>query len=254
MSNLIDYHVHLDLFQEHESLLRQCEAEKIILFTMTTTPLAWERNRDLAIGSPYIRVGLGLHPQLVAERSKELELFEKLAPQADFIGEVGLDAGPRYYKSLDLQREVFQRILRVSLRSGPKVFSIHSIRAVGKVLDCIEDAGGRGDDSGFVLHWFTGSRTEARRAVEMGCFFSVNPMMLKTESSRKILYSIPQNRLLTETDGPFTEKQPGCKYLPQDLGPTVRDLGNLFGKSQETMQQQLCDNVTRLEARLVKRD
>jgi TatD DNase family protein len=234
-------------------MVNQCHVQEIDVFTMTTTPLAWSRNRELANGLPNIRVGLGLHPQLVAERAAEVELFEKLAPQADFIGEVGLDAGPRFYKSLDLQREIFIRILRASVQTGPKILSLHSVRSASKVLDCIEDVCGTDRDLGLVLHWFTGSKSEAQRALRMGCYFSVNPMMLKKESGRNVINAIPQDRLLTETDGPFTEKHAGSRYLPQDLGTLVRELGNLVGRSQETMQHQLHENLTLLEAKLVKR-
>lgn len=252
MSTLVDYHVHLDLFQDHENMLGQCEDQRIEIFTMTTTPLAWERNKVLAKARRAIRVGLGLHPQLVAQRAAEVEMFENLAPSTEYIGEVGLDAGPRFYKSLDLQREVFLRILRAARRSGPKIFSLHSIRSAGKVLDCIEAEIPNPSSFGIVLHWFTGSKSEAQRALEMGCFFSVNPMMLRSETARKTLQSLPLDRLLTETDGPFTEKTPGCRYLPADLADSVSELGGLLGLSSNAMGQQVMNNLNQLETVLKK--
>ncbi len=247
MSALVDYHVHLDLFQDHENMLGQCVHNKLEIFTMTTTPLAWERNKALAKRRRGIRVGLGLHPQLVAQRAAEIELFENLVPTTNYIGEVGLDAGPRFYKSLDLQREVFLQILKAAHRSGPKIFSIHSIRSAGKVLDCIEAEIRDPSAFGIVLHWFTGSKSEAQRAVEMGCFFSINPMMLRSETARKTLQSLPKDRLLTETDGPFTEKTPGCRYLAADLAQTICELGGLFGLSANAMGQQVMNNLSQLE-------
>jgi TatD DNase family protein len=252
MSTLVDYHVHLDLFQDHENMLGQCEDQGIEIFTMTTTPLAWERNKVLAQGRSAVRVGLGLHPQLVAQRAAEVEMFESLAPSTDYIGEVGLDAGPRFYKSLGLQREVFLRILRAAHRSGPKIFSLHSIRSAGKVLDCIEAEIPNPSAFGLVLHWFTGSKGEAQRALEMGCFFSVNPMMLRSETARKTLQSLPLDRLLTETDGPFTEKTNGCRYLPADLSETMSELGGLHGLSAIAMGQQVMSNLIQLETVLKK--
>ncbi len=56
-----------------------------------------------------------------------------------------------------------------------------------------------------VLHWFTGTEAEARRAVELGCYFSINREMLRSEKHRKLVSLLPRDRLLTETDGPFVE-------------------------------------------------
>jgi Tat protein secretion system quality control protein TatD with DNase activity len=50
-----------------------------------------------------VRAALGLHPQLVAERAGELPLWERHLPETRYVGEVGLDAGPRFYKALDAQ-------------------------------------------------------------------------------------------------------------------------------------------------------
>jgi TatD DNase family protein len=252
MSALVDYHVHLDLFQDHVKMLRQSESEGVEIFTMTTTPWAWERNTALAKDLKHVRVGLGLHPQLVAQRFSEIEIFEKFAGSTNYIGEVGLDAGPRFYKSLDLQREVFCRILRASRSAGPKIMSIHSVRSAGKVMDCIENEIRGPKKIGLVFHWFTGSKSEAQRATEMGCYFSVNPMMLRAEGARKILKSLPLNRLLTETDGPFTEKTPGCPYLPKDLQETLQGIAELFGSDTEAMRRQVASNLASLEVILQK--
>jgi TatD DNase family protein len=56
-----------------------------------------------------------------------------------------------------------------------------------------------------VLHWFTGSLSEARRAAALGCYFSINTEMARTERGRALLAALPSDRLLTETDGPFTQ-------------------------------------------------
>ncbi|NJK91770.1 MAG: TatD family deoxyribonuclease [Blastochloris sp.] len=253
MTSLVDYHVHLDLFQDHVSMLNRCEKKKIEIFTMTTTPLAWKKNCDLTVGFPRVRVGLGLHPQLVTERAHEVELFEKMVSQTYYVGEVGLDAGPRFYKGISLQREVFLRVLKSSAQSGPKIFSIHSIRCAAKVMDCIEDTCGKRHDLGFVFHWFSGSKMEVLRALEMGFYFSVNPMMLKSNSSRSVLRCIPINRLLTETDGPFVDKEPQRKFLPENLGDTIRDLAALYEIPSELLKTQIWKNTMRLESRLGKK-
>ena len=56
-----------------------------------------------------------------------------------------------------------------------------------------------------VLHWFTGSKAEARRAVELGCYFSVNGEMFKNDRAGAMVATLPMDRILTESDGPFTQ-------------------------------------------------
>ena len=159
----VDFHCHLDLYPDHAALIAECDRERVATLAVTTTPKAWARNRDLAATSAHVRVALGLHPQLVAEREAEISLFERYLPETRFIGEVGLDAGPRFYRSFAAQERVFERVLRACAEHGGKILTVHSVRAVGKVLGHLEQSlpPSRGR---VVLHWFTGTTAEARRA------------------------------------------------------------------------------------------
>ena len=201
----VDFHTHLDLYPDLRRAIAACDRRRTATLAVTTTPKAFVRNLELAEASQFVRVGLGLHPQLVQERSGELALFEKLLRRSRYVGEVGLDGGPHHYRSLDLQKSVFQRILRLSADEGNKILSIHSVRAAKLVLDLLEKhlPSHRGS---VVLHWFSGSASEARRAASLGCYFSVNERMLASANGRQVLLEIPDDRLLTETDGPFVER------------------------------------------------
>ena len=141
--------------------------------------------------------------QLVAERASELKLWERYLSETAYVGEVGLDAGPRFYRSFEQQKQVFKRVLECCADAGGKVLTIHSVRATGAVLDLIE-AHLPPDRARAVLHWLTGSKAEVRRAANLGCYFSVNAEMARTERGRAIVAAMPADRILTETDGPFT--------------------------------------------------
>jgi TatD DNase family protein len=224
-ARLVDFHCHLDLYPDPEAAIAEADAAGVYTLTVTTTPRAWPRNLALTERTQHVRAALGLHPQLVAEHSGELALWEKHLPEARYVGEVGLDAGPQYFRSLDLQKLVFERILRCCAEAGGKVLTVHSVRAVKAVLDLIESH--LPPDRGkVVLHWFTGSKAEARRAVELGCYFSVNARMLQKDKGRDLVLSLPEDRLLTETDGPFTEVS-GRRSRPQDVALTVHEMARL---------------------------
>ena len=93
-------------------------------------------------------------------RWREIDLWEKLLGETRYVGEVGLDAGPRYFSSMAQQTEVFRRILRCCAQAGDKILSTHSVRAATKVLDLIEEEVPKGRAK-FVFHWFTGSAAGA---------------------------------------------------------------------------------------------
>jgi TatD DNase family protein len=243
-ASLVDFHCHLDLYPDPVAAVAQCEDDRVHTLAVTTTPRAWRRNRELADGTRYVRVGLGLHPQLVAERAGEIGLWEEYLPEARYVGEVGLDAGPRFRSSFELQKRVFERVLRACACEGGKILSVHSVRSAGVVLDMVESylAPARGR---VVLHWFSGSKAEALRAVALGCYFSINAEMLRNERQRKLWSTIPHERLLTETDGPFTRvgDQPTA---PGAVRPTIEALANCCGSDPEAFATLIRRNLRAL--------
>ncbi|WP_020179957.1 Qat anti-phage system TatD family nuclease QatD [Methylopila sp. M107] len=242
----VDFHCHLDLYKDHEALIAECDREGVATLAVTTTPRAWTRNRELAAHARYVRIALGLHPQLVAEREAELAIFERHLGEARYIGEIGLDAGPRFYASFSAQERVFDRILRLCAEQGGKVLTVHSVRAVAKVLGHIERSF-PAERGRVVLHWFTGSAAEARRAASLGCYFSINAEMLRSAKHRKLVAELPADRLLTETDGPFVRRadQP---VRPRDVSGTVAALAELRGEPIDITASMIISNLRSLVA------
>jgi TatD DNase family protein len=198
----------------------------------------------LAASTRHVRAGLGLHPQLVEERWREIGLWERHLPEARYIGEVGLDAGPRHYRSFDRQKDVFGQILRGCASEGGKILSVHSVRAARQVLDMVEEMlpSERGT---VILHWFTGTVAEAARATALGCYFSVNAEMLTGEKGLKLVKSLPVERLLTETDGPFTARD-GKPRRPSDVEDVVHRLAETLQVSFEECGSRLLSNLKTL--------
>jgi TatD DNase family protein len=242
---LVDYHCHLDLYPSCEDIFRECAERSISVLAVTTTPKAWPKNKELAQNSPSIRVALGLHPQLVAKRASELQLFEHYLPDAPFIGEVGLDAGPQFYGSFDLQLQVFERILSLCAAAGRRVLSVHSVRAMSQTLRLIEKyiAGRR---LAVVLHWFSGSKAHAKRAAELGCYFSINERMLSSPAGREIASSFPAERILTETDGPFVTIG-GRPAHPSDVEIAVGHLAAIKNISVGAARSLIAANASTLD-------
>jgi TatD DNase family protein len=244
---LIDFHCHLDLYPDYATAFADCQRQSIYTLAVTTTPRAWARNMELASATEFVRPALGLHPQIVAERADELALWDKYLPYAQYVGEVGIDAGPHFFRSLELQKKVFEHILRTCSEHGGKCLSVHSVRATRLVLDMIERCL-RPDRGRIVLHWFTGSQSEAKRAVDLGCYFSVNLAMMQTDRSRGVVSRLPLDRILTETDGPFI-KMDGRPSRPADVARVVEILAHSRGLEAQTMASTIHTNLRSLLSR-----
>lgn len=243
-AGLVDFHCHLDLYPDHQAAVQEAEDAGVFTLAVTTTPRAWSRNHELAQRTRHVRAALGLHPQLVAERAGELDLWDRHLSETRYVGEVGLDAGPRFYKSIDLQKQVFRHVLQRCAEAGDKIITVHSIRAAKIVLDHIEShlPPTRGK---VVLHWFTGTKAEAVRALELGCYFSINAAMLGNQRHAAMVAAIPIDRLLTETDGPFTKTE-SRPSKPADVAVAVEALGRLHGVSSATVATTVRNNLRSL--------
>jgi TatD DNase family protein len=244
--NLVDYHCHLDLYPDCEQVFADYSLRGVAILAVTTTPQAWRRNMEMAAPFSAVRVALGLHPQLVAERGAEIRMFEELFPETRFIGEVGLDAGPQYYRSMDQQKQVFERVLQMCKEAGGRILSVHAVRTTRDVLALVEKHLPQ-DRGRVVLHWFNGTKTEAERAAKLGCYFSVNAQMLASPKRQPIVVGLPLDRILTETDGPFT-KVGDHPAKPYDVAQTVSSLAGLLQISEELMRKQILKNLSALEA------
>lgn len=241
---LVDFHCHLDLYPDHQTAVLEADTAGVFTLAVTTTPKAWPRNYELAQRTRHVRAALGLHPQLVAERADELDLWDEYLSETRYVGEVGLDAGPRFYKSFDLQKQVFRHVLQRCAEAKGKIVTVHSIRSTKIVLDHIE-AYLPPTKGKVVLHWFTGTKGEAKRALDLGCYFSINAAMLDNERHTSMVATIPQARLLTETDGPFT-KTGDRASKPTDVSLVVDTLARLRNMSSADVAAAIRGNLREL--------
>ncbi|TXI37226.1 MAG: TatD family deoxyribonuclease [Nitrosomonas sp.] len=233
-------HCHLDLYSDPHQVAEICDQQGLYVLSVTTTPRAWDGTKKLAIGKKRIQTALGLHPQLAHQRSQELELFDQLLPKTKYVGEIGLDGSKEFKDHWQIQLQVFRHILKSVHRSGGRIMSIHSRASVNYVLDELA-----GIDGTAILHWFSGSKSELKRAIDLGCWFSVGPAMLSSKKGNELAALIPKNRLLSETDGPFA-KIDGRAMMPWDVELVTLGLSKIWKVSDSDTNQQICNNFKML--------
>lgn len=264
----IDTHCHLD-FAGNAVELAAAYAACGGALSGTCDPRDFERVRTMfAPFAPRVWVGLGLHPWWVADGTcgeGEVALFERLAPAAPLISEVGLDFQPRRAETRDAQISAFERVCLAAARplgegkaagqlaarppaeSPRRAMSIHSSAAATCTLDVLERTGCL-DACTCIFHWFSGSQEELNRAIEAGCLFSVNERMLKTKRGRAYARAIPEERLLIETDFP---SKPTPMAIPQDVSPRLERTMSLLAAARGDDERSLALAIAAASERLL---
>lgn len=242
---MIDFHAHLDLYPDPSAVVKECAVRNMYVLSVTTTPSAWRGTSALIPNGTRIRTALGLHPQIAHQRKSELGLFDQYLPEAQYVGEVGLDGAPEFKRHWQEQMVVFNHILSACSRAGGRVMTIHSRRAATAVLERLEAFPDAGTP---ILHWFSGSKRDLDHAVALGCWFSVGPAMLLAEKSRGLVRRMPHDRVLTETDGPFAQIE-GRSAMPWDVQRATRELACLWNVSESEVELTLHTNLRTLVAR-----
>lgn len=251
---LIDAHCHLDFAGNAVELAAAYVACGGAL-SGTCDPRDFDRVCVmLAPYAPRVRVGLGLHPWWVADGTcgeGEIALFERLAPAASLISEVGLDFQPRRADTRDAQIEAFERVCAAAARPSAefsrRIMSIHSSAAATCVLDVLERTGCL-DACICIFHWFSGSQEELTRAIESGCLFSVNERMLKTKRGCAYARAIPEGRLLIETDFPGKS---GTTALAVDVAPRLERTMSLLAAARGDDERSLASAIAAASKRLL---
>lgn len=240
---MIDFHNHLDLYPDALKLLPQVARRNVFTLVVTTSPRAWLATSKVFAGYPQIKVALGLHPEVAVAKATEKDLLVSLVAKAEFIGEIGLDGSPRFRASLLLQRQILDAVLAECARVGGRVMSVHSRGAVDQVLDAFAAQPKAGIP---VLHWFSGTIKQLKRAVEQGTWFSVGPSMLANERGRELAALMPLSRILPETDGPFACQAEGTPWFPWDAERVTQTFSELWAMSNDEVRDQFVANLRSL--------
>jgi len=235
---MIDLHTHLDLYPNALDILARVNKENRFTLAVTTSPRAWLATSQVFKGHDNIKVALGLHPEVADQKFDELDLLLSSIHKADFIGEVGIDGSSRYSKTFDKQELIFESTLRECEKAGGRIISIHSRGAASKVLSIIKKYPSCGTP---ILHWFSGSITELKEAIEMRCYFSVNSLMLKSKKGIDLAWRIPSELMLPESDGPFATLN-GKPIMPWEAMDVCFGLSEIWEMPPVAVENLLLEN------------
>jgi TatD DNase family protein len=252
--NLIDSHCHLNyagLAERQEEVLASARARGVQGFlNISTRQSEWGEVVGAAERHPNVWASIGVHPH-EADAHPDLgaaALIEAAAhPRVIAIGECGLDY---YYDKSDrsAQRERFLAHIEAARATGLPLV-VHTRDAEDDTSEILTREVGKGGVTG-VLHCFTGSKALADTALELGFAISISGIVTfkNAKDLQETAKTIPQDRLLVETDSPFLAPVPhrGQTCEPAFVADTAAFLSDLRDEPIEELAAATTANFFRL--------
>ena len=252
--SLIDSHCHLNyegLADRQEEVLAAARARGVQGFlNISTRQKEWGEVVGAAERHPDVWASIGVHPH-EADAHPDLgaaALIEAAAhPRVIAIGECGLDY---YYDKSDraAQRERFGGHIEAARESGLPLV-VHTRDAEEDTAEILTREVGKGGVTG-VLHCFTGSAALARKALDLGFYISISGIVTfkNARDLQEVAKTIPQDRLLVETDSPFLAPVPhrGQTCEPAFVADTAAFLSDLRDEPLDELAAATTSNFFRL--------
>ncbi len=248
--SLIDSHCHLvydGLADRQDEVLDAARARGVSGFlNISTRQSEWDAVIAVAERHPDVWASIGVHPH-EADAHPDLGaaiLVEAAGhPKVIAIGECGLDF--HYDRSgRAAQRERFEAHIEAARETGLPLV-IHTRDAEQDTTDMLARAAGEGGVRG-VLHCFTGSAQLAHAALELGFYISMSGIVTFKNAAelQKVAKSVPDDRLLVETDAPFLAPVPNRGKIcePAFVADTATFLAGLRGEKVEDLARSTTAN------------
>lgn len=219
MSKLIDMHFHLDFYANHQQVYNRINQMEQHTLCVTNQPEIFESCVEMYRPTPYVQFGVGFHPQNAGRVNFGKASFLRSLSCTKYVGEVGLDFSKEYMYHRDKQIEIFDFICQVSRE---KIMSIHCRMAETELYRILK----KYENKKVIIHWYCGDERWIEKFIEIGCFFSINSNMVRSNIGKRIIDQIPINRIFVESDGPFT-KVLGRKYTIDKLSTVYEELAHV---------------------------
>lgn len=184
---------------------------------------------------------LGIAPQTtikegIGKLDEWIEFIRQNPPNA--IGEIGLD-----YKwaktTADVEKQVIAFDKMIALAKEMKLpVVIHSRNNPNKndlPENAVEDIMKKTSGMKILMHFYSGSEENAKQIVQNGGYISI--MHLRSKDRRKVINSIPLNRLLVESDSPYVGR------TPESIREAIAYIAEVKEISEEKVANATADNA-----------
>ena len=251
---LVDSHCHLEyegLVENQSDVLERARGAGVGAFLNISTKRAeWAQVVHTANAKPDVWASVGIHPHHADDHS-DLTREELLAatrdPRVIGIGETGLDY---YYDHSDRaeQQRLFRIHIDVARETGLPVI-IHTRDAEEDTIAILAEEMGKGAFPA-LIHCFTASAQFGQKVLDLGLSISLSGIVTfkNAKELQEVAKTVPQDRLLVETDSPFLAPVPhrGKPCEPGFVRDTAAFIADLREETLEDLAQYTTTNFYRL--------
>ena len=251
---LIDSHCHLEykgLVEDQSGVLSRAREAGVGQFlNISTKQSEWQQVVGSAMREDDVWASVGIHPH-EADAHEDLGAGVLLRTTENSrviaIGETGLDY---YYDHSDrkVQQDLFRMHIGVA-RETQLPLIIHTRDAEADTLAILQDELGEGAFPA-LIHCFTASAEFGAKVLEMGLTISLSGIVTfkNAKDLQEVAKTIPQERLLVETDSPFLSPVPhrGKPCEPAFVANTAQFLADLRGEEFEELAAYTSANFAKL--------
>ncbi len=251
---LIDSHCHLNykgLVEDQQAVIERARASGVTGFlNISTRQREWADIVATAEREADVWASIGIHPH-EADAHADLGAAALMSaaehPRVIAIGETGLDY---FYDHSDraVQRALFRVHIGVARETGLPLI-VHTRDAEDDTAAIIAEEMGKGAFPA-LIHCFTASADFARKMLDLGLTISLSGIVTfkNAKDLQDIAHSLPDDRLLVETDAPFLAPVPhrGRTCEPAFVADTARFVAGLRDTSAEALGEQTTSNFFNL--------
>ena len=253
---LFDSHCHLDdrSFEEDmEDVIHRAQAIGVSAMMIVGAGFASSKRAiSLAESRPGFYASVGLHPHDAKSGSEEgLDRLVHLSrtPVVKAWGEIGLDFNRMYSPRKDQERW-FRRQLDCALDQDLPII-LHERDSNGRLLEILDEYS-KAELTG-VVHCFSGNGAELERYLDKGLFIGVTGILTHRQRGaglRDLIGSVPEERLLVETDAPYLtpspERNKARRNEPAFVRTTLLKLAEVRKTDPEYLSAVVWNNTCRL--------
>ncbi len=245
-----DSHCHLNykgLVEDQVAVIERARAAGVsTMLNISTRESEWDDVVGVAERNTDVWASVGIHPH-EADAHPDVDTAKLIDraqhPRIVAIGETGLDY---YYdhSDRDQQRASFRSHIAAARDTGLPLI-VHTRDAEDDTAAILIEEMGKGGYTG-VIHCFTASDSFARLTLDLGLYISISGIVTfkNAKELQEIAATIPQNRLLIETDSPFLAPVPhrGRPCEPAFVADTARFLADLRGEDISALAASTTEN------------
>ena len=250
---MIDSHCHLDqepIFSDLKNVIlrsKEVGVEKIL--SICTTKESFKKIIEIIQFDPIIYGTYGIHPhEADVDKVSKKEIIKNVNSNKKIIaiGESGLDF---YYNhsSRDQQISSFKNHIEASIELNVPII-VHSRNAEKETFDTLSFY--KSEKPKILMHCFTGSSEFANKLLTLDSYFSASGIITFKNSKelRNTFKSIPNNKLLVETDSPYLSPVPlrGKKNEPSFIKYTLEKLAEIKDSEVEKIKHITNNNFNKL--------